>query len=995
MDQELESQYPWLNSLLYYFQNLNKIDDEIELLRVALCENSQFSPLSLFNYLDINGKSFLTLNDFKLFLSSKNSLYDERKLRKMIHNFDKDNDFSLNMNEFLGLILPRKNKILQKKICCSAETYGNNNNNVITQEIINNFNELILGEMKLVQELDKISLEIKNSKIFSTYEAFLAIVGDDKYMTKLNLFNFLKKNNKFINDEEVAQLMFRLDGDNDDKISYEEFKEIFYPINEDFVCSSKNGIDINENKYIYNENFNNKEYNNNEFTKNYNNYNYNTNDCNNNYNNKEYNNMKNDYNNYNSNYYNKDYINKDFSNNNYKNDYFNNKDDFKNNNYKNIVNDYEYINNSERDPNKREKKTKKIILRPAIKEKYNTNPNELYSLQLTNNKKEKLFSKYPNKNNINTNDNNNNLNIESKHSYIKILKNRNSSSYNNYNRNDNNNRFKYISKINQKSLNLDKSNNNKYSTINLNNEEPFDKNDINNYYINSSLLKNKNKRIFSLNNNEYNEYKNEDDKVHNHNHNHERGNCKACLLSARNIYKDYKDKKTNDNPIRINERISIRKINRNKSTNNFHSNTLFFDRNNNTSINENTLFRDRSTNNIDFNTNRNNPNNDIYKLKDELLRKYGDYNSDYNINYKNKSNCKCCKCDNTSKNNYIFNSEEDISTNVNFISQKNVNLNNQDDKENFDQNSNKENRVSQINFPKKIIQSRYVTPLRIINSNSNNNKKLKGHLFREKSRIINDTSYRNKSIIFSTPISPIQTTYNKFNRVLIKENNVSEKKNLLFKLLQNYIEKENKLQNIKQYFANCPNSEIQNIFETFNISKKNCIYCSDFCEVLNCLYANCNCNFSFYPDNIKYIFRKYNKPFQCGFKYDEFCNIILPKKKIENIFYDNENITFNNDINQNTKSKIVELFIELIEGEKSIDEIRNMISIASNNIFFDLFGEIKKVNMNGIQSDDISKFMKENDHQVKYDEIDIIMERMDKNKDGIIDYQEFINEIQP
>ena len=72
-----------------------------------------------------------------------------------------------------------------------------------------------------------------------------------------------------------------------------------------------------------------------------------------------------------------------------------------------------------------------------------------------------------------------------------------------------------------------------------------------------------------------------------------------------------------------------------------------------------------------------------------------------------------------------------------------------------------------------------------------------------------------------------------------------------------------------------------------------------------------------------------------------------------------------------------------------------MISMAADNIFYDLFGGIKKENKPGIQRDDIDKFMRENGYNIKDNEIEIIMEKMDKNKDNIIDYEEFISEIQP
>ena len=100
MESRTNSSFPWLKALISYFQSLKEIDDEIESIRASLCEKPQFSPMALFSYLDSGNKSFLTLNDFTSFLNSQNTFFDEIKLRKMIHNFDKDNDFSLNLKEF-------------------------------------------------------------------------------------------------------------------------------------------------------------------------------------------------------------------------------------------------------------------------------------------------------------------------------------------------------------------------------------------------------------------------------------------------------------------------------------------------------------------------------------------------------------------------------------------------------------------------------------------------------------------------------------------------------------------------------------------------------------------------------------------------------------------------------------------------------------------------------------------------------------------------------
>ena len=240
----MESQaYPWLNTFLSYFKTIKTYDTEIESFRSSISSIPEFTPLSLFTYLDKNLKSFLSLNDFKSFLSSENVSFDEIKLRKLIHNFDKDGDFSLNLKEFTYLIQSKRKKIKNE--------YFPNLKLELNQEIKNDLKTILEKEMDLIKELNDIAKEIINSENFSTYEAFTLIVGKEKYITKKNFGKFLNDNYMEISDEDVEQIMFRIDADNDDKISYEEFKEIFFTLNDDNSYNNKNNTN-NEiaNKYL-------------------------------------------------------------------------------------------------------------------------------------------------------------------------------------------------------------------------------------------------------------------------------------------------------------------------------------------------------------------------------------------------------------------------------------------------------------------------------------------------------------------------------------------------------------------------------------------------------------------------------------------------------------------------------------------------------------------------------------------------------------------------
>ena len=110
----------------------------------------------------------------------------------------------------------------------------------IFQSIIKNlfffwkiFQEIIINEINLIKDLNKIEDELKNQKDFTTYETFIEIVKDEKYITKEKVF--LEDNNIELDDNDLDILLFRIDADNDGQISYQEFLEIFFPYRENYT----------------------------------------------------------------------------------------------------------------------------------------------------------------------------------------------------------------------------------------------------------------------------------------------------------------------------------------------------------------------------------------------------------------------------------------------------------------------------------------------------------------------------------------------------------------------------------------------------------------------------------------------------------------------------------------------------------------------------------------------------------------------------------------
>ena len=99
----------------------------------------------------------------------------------------------------------------------------------IDPNILSIFGQILTEEMSLAEKNIENAKNCLNSKNFTFYEGFREIADEDKYITEENLNNFLKKNEVDLNEKDMKGLIHRSDADNDGKISFPEFHEIFYP----------------------------------------------------------------------------------------------------------------------------------------------------------------------------------------------------------------------------------------------------------------------------------------------------------------------------------------------------------------------------------------------------------------------------------------------------------------------------------------------------------------------------------------------------------------------------------------------------------------------------------------------------------------------------------------------------------------------------------------------------------------------------------------------
>ena len=1151
--------------IIDFFLNLNEMDNSIENIRVKLYSLSNFIAQNLFEYLDRNSKKFLALNDFKFFLRDNQISFSEKNLRKFIHNFDKNNDFSINYDEFLGIIYPKKNKPV-------PNTHSEEEGLDIGAKKL--FCELLCAELKFVEKCFELSENVRNKKEFTAYEAFKEIVGEEKYININNLKNFFNNKGVKLNEDEMKQLLFRIDKDNDGLISYEDFKDIFSPLSYNIEFNTNNNMKMNfskDNIYLY-ENDDETD----DIPLNENNIN-NINNKNDNKKDNKYNislkkekilnlndNKENDKNIININKAEERY-NFDLENNlennksikdqnniisnteieniqqnsiciykeNMKNtntEIDNSKKDYDRNTYlpKNKgINSYTYSSRSLSNNNLIEH-TKSIlgIGHNNIMYKIKTNSNLNYSnvnINQKNRKKRIIEIEYENDCNAKTP----NRNVENKNIYQNekindnasdiiqdsLLnfdysrssnKDRHNGSYYFKHRNkgeiaeSNNNSTNNISHISDEEHSNDNINRNKNKDIILRNKNQIkntnkknsfslecnyknlfsfkdefnfkkeDKDRSINKKLNKSYFENANQTFDEENLNQRNilnfnyNKENKTDIVNNStninndtNYKTENINIQKYLDSLENINQENMDK----SPMKLKQNIKQYhyniKLTRNLTRNNIQAQIL----NKNKTKNNNIILKEpKNINKYNFNNNHDNQNKSClvpsFKAETDLFNKEYDnmdmgmdmdmniYNNKHqNINNSCEPNkCPNCKCKNT-KNVIIDDYEQnrndneifrynDINNNIENINNErrrtkhkkssslpkdyytyknnNLNLDYSSKDLNFNNNHNNHQRNNEINklnlYHTNRIAYRNVyrdPPKNNNNNNNNNNHSLNGSYYFFESSFKNN-NFNVDQLDNKNPKNnnnnKKQININNYNLNKNKNNNIINSNQYvpLYNLFLDFINQDNAIESMRQLLSSREDANLMDLFSLFDHRGNKLIYASDFIKSLKefGLFIN--------MEDIKFIYRKFDKKINESFDFDEFCEIILPKKHsnekimgIGNWSNLSQNKNYYRGISTETKKMLGLLFKNLIEGEKSNEKYRRAFAENSELSGLDLFNKIKKNYSVGIYKEDIANFMKKNKYKLNNNEIELLMERFDKNKNGMIEYKEFIMEISP
>ena len=230
---------PKIKNLFEFIISQNNINKNY---KIALIKIRGFNPISIFNEIDTISSGFINTKDLDEYLSKNNINIEKELLQLFIRQFNKEgNGNNLCQKDFIDFFYFDINKT-EVKI---GELNFNKN------EIDKNFLDLIKAEFELIKNIKNLINEIIHIKEFSTFEAFNIISENNNYIDDNNLEKFLEK--KFQKNE-IKELIYRIDLNNDKKITYEEFQDFFFPfqshLNLDFEEEKQNFDYFIQNKYF-------------------------------------------------------------------------------------------------------------------------------------------------------------------------------------------------------------------------------------------------------------------------------------------------------------------------------------------------------------------------------------------------------------------------------------------------------------------------------------------------------------------------------------------------------------------------------------------------------------------------------------------------------------------------------------------------------------------------------------------------------------------------
>jgi len=216
-----------LKDLLGQIGNQEK---QLEVVRQVLCEQPEFEPYAAYRRIDRTRKGFITSTDIHEFLFSNDFHFTEEECCYYINHYDRDGDKKLIYSEFLPSLLPFDNPDLRTMVT-QRKVLDIKHNEFLPYEVEYSLSRVIAQEILYYKELDGLKNQLVSEYDFTYFDAFATIDIYETGFIDYNLLkNFLKTAGTLPKEEQIIEILRRMDKDDDGRIKYEEFVEAIQPV---------------------------------------------------------------------------------------------------------------------------------------------------------------------------------------------------------------------------------------------------------------------------------------------------------------------------------------------------------------------------------------------------------------------------------------------------------------------------------------------------------------------------------------------------------------------------------------------------------------------------------------------------------------------------------------------------------------------------------------------------------------------------------------------
>ena len=204
---------------------LSDQERQVEINRQVLAQNLDFDAYQAFRYIDTDNKNSMDSENLLNFLNKNGICASLDELQYLILFYDENQDCCLSYTEFLNMILSDNNYSLRK---LARERVGSTLPNInLPFNVEYSIVKLLEKELYLIREISCLINFLKSKCDFNTHELYHLIKGNNEFIKPENIKNFLLKNSVKFNDDDIRNIMKRLDFNRDSKIDYCEFHKFF------------------------------------------------------------------------------------------------------------------------------------------------------------------------------------------------------------------------------------------------------------------------------------------------------------------------------------------------------------------------------------------------------------------------------------------------------------------------------------------------------------------------------------------------------------------------------------------------------------------------------------------------------------------------------------------------------------------------------------------------------------------------------------------------